>query len=185
MARVSASRPELSVATHWRIVAALSHCLDRDPSEAVLLVGCDFAGLHEFMQVTAAKGAAKSLRGRSVYFQLLACVLSRALLRECALPLCNLLTEGASKFLLLLPGGAAADFEAFRREITSRIIDLHGLEFTPQIAAIQSAAADLSDPGYQSIGRALHRRMVEASQSRIALRRTWWQRVCHSHRRKS
>jgi len=167
--RVNAGKQHVSVAEHWRVVAALAYCLERDPDGEVLLVSNDFSGLYDFLMLVASRGAAKGFRGRSYFFQMLGQILARCILREFSLPLCNLLFEAASKFYLLLPGSVERELIKVRCIISDRLLQLHGGDVVPQVAYIRIQAADLLNRDrYPLAARLLHQAMQERAEQAVA-----------------
>ncbi len=73
-----------------------------------------------------ARGAAKGLRGRSFYLEALTEAVARYVLRRLDLPITNLIYAGGGHFYLLAPGGAEADLEAVRAEISRTLLAHHG-----------------------------------------------------------
>ena len=97
-------RPDLSLFHHSKSTAAITTCLCQiDPEEEELvailrdlksggasewlekpyfyLVGGDISGIQNFIYAVASKGALKGMRGRSIYFQLLAEGLAESLIQ--------------------------------------------------------------------------------------------------------
>jgi len=134
--------PTLSVATYWKVLAASAFA--QNQSEVLLFSG-DVTGLREFMRVKTSKQAAKNMRARSFYVQMLSQVLARAILRELELPLCNLLFEGASRFLLMLPVDRTTELEALLADLSRRLLLLHGPTPALQCAYRPVPLADLFD----------------------------------------
>jgi CRISPR-associated protein Cas10/Csm1 subtype III-A len=135
------AHPTLSVATYWKVLAASAFAQNNGE---VLLFSGDVAGLSEFMRVKTAKQAAKNMRARSFYVQMLSQVLARTILRELDLPLCNLLFEGASRFLLMLPPDA--DLYDLLLDLNRRVLLLHHGELAPQFAQKPVSLSILFDP---------------------------------------
>ena len=107
---------DVSYFDYTRIRAALAVCLnpenadsesaapgDVDPETPALLVGADLSGVQDWLYTIASTGAAKSLRGRSVYLQLLMEVIALDLLDELKLPMANLLYVGGGNFYMVVP----------------------------------------------------------------------------------
>jgi CRISPR-associated protein Csm1 len=156
--------PDISLYDHARTTAALATCLAADgrdgawcrevsdalrsrrsdgaaAREVCLLVGGDINGVQAFIYTLASEGAAKSLRARSFYLQLLTDAVAGYLLDELGLPTTNLLYAGGGGFQILAPVGSAARLEAARAEIARRLLLIHSgalgltLEWTPVGAA--------------------------------------------------
>ncbi len=122
-----------------RTSAALAVCLDSQaagdsandaakdfPADTVaLLIGGDVSGVQDWLYTIGSSGAAKSLRGRSVYLQLLSEVIALYVLDALQLPACNLLYAGGGNFYVLAPVAAAARLAALQQEITARLLRMH------------------------------------------------------------
>ncbi|MFZ5819554.1 MAG: type III-A CRISPR-associated protein Cas10/Csm1 [Chloroflexota bacterium] len=129
--------PDVSLYDHQRLTAALAVCLLEQagdggrislaPDEpAALLVGGDFSGIQDFIYTIRAKGAARTLRGRSFYLQLLTEAALRFTLRELELPYTNVIYSGGGHFFLLAPCSKQARLEGIQEKITSLLADYHG-----------------------------------------------------------
>ena len=92
------------ISTEGKITEAL--VTDR-ATERFALVVADVSGIQRFLQAVPSKGAAKSLRGRSYWLQLLTDALARRLLQELSLPATNLIYAAGGKIWVLAPATAA------------------------------------------------------------------------------
>ncbi len=134
------SRPDVSLYDHSRTTAALAACLtgldesfvddllahQRQDAPLVLLVGGDVSGVQDFIYTITAKGAAKGLRGRSFYLQLLTEAIARFVLRELGLPLVNLIYAGGGHFYILAPLDKESDLEKVRASVSRKLLTHHG-----------------------------------------------------------
>jgi len=168
--------PTLSVATYWKVLAAATFATKQVAGEQtenshkneVLLFSGDIAGLDEFMRVKTAKQAAKNMRARSFYVQMLSQVLARAILREFNLPLCNLLFEGASRFLLVLPADETK-LNPLLTELSRRLLFLHGPALSLQSASRVVPLAEFFDRAYNDKKKTayqMHSAQLQAATSR-------------------
>ena len=122
------SRPDINLYDHSRTTAAIALCLydewkegdwtgcDADilndtqavykneglPAPCILIAG-DLSGIQDFIFNIPSKGAAKSLKGRSFFVQLLSEVCAQSLLDELCLEPVNLLYNGGGNFFILAP----------------------------------------------------------------------------------
>ncbi len=146
------SVPDVSLYDHLRMTAALAVCMaERSPEDIhdlldmvsqkfhdekfsdkrleeplALLVGGDISGIQQFIYTISAKGAAKTLRGRSFYLQLLTEAALRFTLRKLGLPYVNVIYSGGGHFFLLAPLSAADKLPEIQREITRVLLRHHG-----------------------------------------------------------
>ncbi len=90
-----------------------------------LLIGGDVSGVQKFIYSITSKGAAKGLRGRSLYLDLLSESIAKYLLRVLQLPLTNLLYCGGGHFYILASSVAESDLKQLRVEIAQRLLEIH------------------------------------------------------------
>ncbi len=177
--------PDVSLFDHSRLTCAIASCLHlgelndarleallawppraerRDP--LLLLVGGDISGLQDFLYTIAAKGAAKTLRGRSFYLQLLAESAARFLLRRLGLATPNVLYWGGGHFYLLAPFSSAGALEEAAAELEERMLGIHGGDLALAIGHIPLSAEDFEGERFavkwsevgMEIGKAKNRR---------------------------
>lgn len=123
-----AGADDVSLFDYARVSGALAVCLqkaDSEASELALLVGADLSGVQEFLYTLSSDGAAKSLRGRSVYLQLLMEVMALDLLHHLELPAANLLYVGGGNFYLLAKPSQREQIAARRKLISQRLLSMH------------------------------------------------------------
>jgi CRISPR-associated protein Csm1 len=133
------SLPDVSLFDHSRTTAALATCLSllnepalddllkgkRRDESLMLLVGGDLSGVQDFIYTVTAKGAAKGLRGRSFYLQVLTEAVARYLLRRLKLPVTNLLYASGGHFYLLAPLDAKGEMEKARTDVSRKLLTHH------------------------------------------------------------
>jgi CRISPR-associated protein Csm1 len=133
---VDDAAPEIdgvSLFEQFKAIAALSHCYKRG-GEKMLLVGGDVPGIQSMLYTITSKGAAKSLRGRSFYLQLLCDVLVQVILRELSLPTANVIYSAGGNFKLLASAKHVEILADLRREINDRLLDAHRGELSIAIS---------------------------------------------------
>jgi CRISPR-associated protein Csm1 len=119
---------DVSMYDHARITAALTVCLTTGGDlrgEVALLVGGDLSGVQDWLYSLASSGAAKSLRGRSFYLQLLTEVMAYKILDDLGLPLTNLIYAGGGNFYLLAPVGSQAQLDKLAQGIGAALLTAH------------------------------------------------------------
>ncbi len=162
----SASKGEIhdiSLFNHSKIVAAIVACLLREEIDEktvelllsreatewekphFLLVKGDLSGIQSFLYTITSKGAAKGLRGRSLYLQLLTEVVATWLLDKFGLPVANLLYVGGGHFYLLLPLGVKGQIEHLRAEISDKLLRAHKGDLYLALGQVELSARDF-DP---------------------------------------
>ncbi|MGQ4808490.1 CRISPR system single-strand-specific deoxyribonuclease Cas10/Csm1 (subtype III-A) [Candidatus Entotheonellaceae bacterium PAL068K] len=104
-----------------------------------MLVKGDISGTQEFLYLLTSSGAARGLRGRSFYLQLLTEVMADWILGRLQLPCTNLLFAGGGHFYLLLPySDTKQQLDNLRHEMAQKLWQLHrgDLSLTVDWAAV-------------------------------------------------
>lgn len=129
--------PDVSLYDHSRTTAALAACLAvdgrdgewcrsvQDDDEVAILVVGDVAGVQDFIYSLTSGGAAKTLRGRSFYVQLLAEAVADFVRRQLGLPPTNLIYVGGGNFYMLAGVSQQEALRQIRREATQRLVRAH------------------------------------------------------------
>jgi len=94
---------------------------------AALLVGGDISGIQDFIYTISSKRAAKTLRGRSFYLQLLTEAVLRFVLKNFGLPYTNVIYSGGGHFFLLAPVSAESVLPKIQKDVSEKLLDLHGI----------------------------------------------------------
>lgn len=133
-----ASREEaVSLYDYARTHAALAAVGDK-----ALLLGGDISGVQDFIYTIAADKATKSLRGRSVYLQLLTEAIAYWILDQAKMPATNLIYSGGGRFYLVLPNDQGEHVDRWRRELGTLLLNVHAGEL---YVALGTATIDTSD----------------------------------------
>lgn len=142
----SGKLPDVSLYEQQRMTSALSICLLKMGSSNIkesltslktgrpnnanepiaLLVGGDISGIQSFIYTVTAKGAAKTLRGRSFYLQLLTEAVLRFVLADLQIPYTNVIYSGGGHFFLLAPLSKADRLHELQRRISEILLRHHG-----------------------------------------------------------
>ena len=98
----------ISLFEQWKAVTSLLFASGSDwkdhPANEYTLVGGDIPGIQDFVYTITSKGAAKALRGRSFFVQLLGEAVIQRLLDELQLSTANVIYAAGGNFMLLAPG---------------------------------------------------------------------------------
>ncbi len=161
---VYGSVPDVSLYDHARITAALAACLRKgEPTEAELdellgdryrqkdaskqdrfaLIAGDLSGVQRFLYRLASRGAARTLRGRSLFLQLLSEAAAGYLLRVLDLPAPNLVYVGGAKFYLLAHAAAADRLSGLRAQLADLFLPVADGDLYLALGAVKLSAADL------------------------------------------
>ena len=139
-ARIQASPqdPDVSLYDQLRTTAAIAACIAReDLSEAdindenpqrelCMLLKGDISGIQNFLYQILSDGAARQLRGRSFYLQLLTEAIAHWVLRQLKLPVANLLLASGGHFYILAPyTETSKKLETLQRKISEKLWALH------------------------------------------------------------
>lgn len=188
------SVPDVSFYDHSRMTAALAVCLARTDAKQIhtllgavqrsfwgktegqdtellktpvaLLVGGDISGIQSFIYTISSKGAAKMLRGRSFYLQLLTEAVLRYVLRELDIPYTNVIYSGGGHFYLLAPPDAIDVLTRIRQSVTQKLLKHHGASLYLAIGFTEIPASGLSVGHFPIYWGKMHRQLAFAKQQR-------------------
>lgn len=110
-----------------------------------ILIHGDVSGIQNFIFNIPSKGAAKSLKGRSVYISLLSDVIVRYLIDQLDLYSTNLLYNGGGNFFILAPYHKLAIFENERARILQHLLKAHAGEIYFAMDAVTVKAGNFQD----------------------------------------
>jgi CRISPR-associated protein Csm1 len=155
---------DISLYDHLRTTAAIAAALDRsgldDEALAALLahrspdwdtprlalLAADVTGIQRFLYTLTAARAARSLRGRSFFLQLVTEAVGRWLLRRLHLPLVNLLYAGGGRCYLLTQLPSDDQLAALRRDLDRILLATTDGELYLALACQPVACVDLAEP---------------------------------------
>ena len=178
---------DISLYDHLRTTAAIAAALDRsgldDEALAALLahrspdwdtprlalLAADVTGIQRFLYTLTAARAARSLRGRSFFLQLVTEAVGRWLLRRLDLPLVNLLYAGGGRCYLLTQLPSDDQLAALRRDLDRILLATTDGELYLALACQPVACADLAEPErFRAAWNALHAALQEAKARKFA-----------------
>ncbi len=157
-------KPDICLFDHLRVTAAIAICLydewkdgswqDKDkkilndgykgedfPAPCILISG-DISGIQDFIFNVTSKGAAKTLKARSFYVQMLADVCVKKVLDELHLKPANLLYNGGGQFYILAPQCSRTALDLCREKIMDALI---GEELYLSLACVDIRIGDFMD----------------------------------------
>lgn len=135
-AATNVQHPDISLFDHLRITAAIGESLflhhqakdgtngfdERQIPKWQLLCG-DFSGIQKFIYKITSKGAAKGLRGRSFFIQLLCDAVAEQIIRTLGLyPTARIYSSGG-KFYLLIPTYLKAEAQRIADSVNKALLD--------------------------------------------------------------
>jgi len=175
--------PDVSLFDHSRTTAALAACLtgldeptlddllltgsERRREPLVLLVGGDVSGVQDFIYTITARGAAKGLRGRSFYLQLLTEAVARFILRGLGLPVTNLLYAGGGHFYLLAPRSGKKKLKEIRASVSHKLLAHHGGDLYLALGWTETSANDFDRKHFGDKWQAVSQAMNAAKRQRF------------------
>lgn len=188
------SIPDVSLYDHSRMTAALAACLagqteesidqllgavsrdfhqkPEDGDEEILnrpaayLVGGDISGIQDFIYTISSKQAARTLRGRSFYLQLLTEAVLRYTLRRLDLPYCNVIYSGGGHFYFLAPVEKEKQLLEIRKEITRKLLKHHRTSLYLALSTVPVPASGFHLGNFPGYWNDLHRKLGQAKLQR-------------------
>ena len=154
--------PDISLYDHLRTTAAIAACLGQELTEETEIDAClrrrnladtklctlikgDLSGIQNFLYQVLSDGAARQLRGRSFYLQLLTEAIAQWILRHFDLPITNLLLSSGGHFYILAPyRAAAAKLDGLRERLSEKLWRLHQGDLACLLGDIPITTADFS-----------------------------------------
>ncbi len=166
----SYGEPGVSLYDEFRALSALVHASGcaATPAGEFLLVGGDIPGIQEFVYTITSKGAAKGLRGRSFFLQLLGDAVVRRLLVELGLPETNVVYAAGGNFMLLGPAEAESQIEEIGAAINRQLLAAFEGDLSLCLACYPLPAAQVGSAGFAEASRQLHRQLGRQKHRRFA-----------------
>ncbi len=177
----SCGEPGVSLYEEFRALSALVHAsnCEQTPAKSFLLVGGDIPGIQDFVYTITSKGAAKGLRGRSFFIQLLGDAVVRRLLADLELPETNIIYAAGGSFMLLAPPGAEDAVSALGKELDKGMLREFEGDMAFCLACEPLAAREVSSAAFSNrASRALVEAIARQKRRRFAkLAEKEWTRV--------
>lgn len=172
----------VSLYEEFKALAALVYASDgaERPVEKFLLVGGDIPGIQDFVYTITSKGAAKGLRGRSFFLQLLGDAVVRRLVADLGLCPCNVVYAAGGNFMVLGPGRpeTVESVNKVRRQVNALMLEAFQGETTLVVESIPVSATGLFTPSQFTMTReALGKRIAEAKNRPLAEATADWDKV--------
>jgi CRISPR-associated protein Csm1 len=154
------SEPDISLYDHSRVASAIAACISGLDSEMVsqilankgksktpvaTLIEGDISGVQRFIYTVTSSGAAKQLRARSFYLQVLTESVARYILNELDLPSTCQIYVGGGHFYLLAPPNSEAKITQIRQHLEEVILSHHDGELYLALGAATLTATDFTD----------------------------------------
>ena len=175
--------PDISLYDHLRTTAAIAACIGRELSDAEIdehldgntktdrricaLIKGDISGIQNFLYQILSDGAARELRGRSFYLQLLTEAIAHWVLRQFDLPVTNLLLASGGHFYILAPDREAKEkLDTIRRTISENLWALHRGDLSCILAGISITTSDFESENFSGKWRAVSEKVQQRKQEK-------------------
>ena len=175
--------PDISLYDHLRTTAAIAACIGREITsdtevnaelssqkdsnkKICALIKGDISGIQTFLYQILSSGAARELRGRSFYLQLLTEAIAHWVLKQLDLPITNLLLTSGGHFFILAPYSETREkLDSLRRTISQNLWALHGGDLSCILAGISITTHDFEAENFSSkwcaVSEKVHQRKQE------------------------
>ncbi len=144
--------PGVSLFQQFKTVAALAFASGEkwadEPADKFTLVGGDIPGIQDFVYTITSKGAAKGLRGRSFFIQLLGDAVVRRILADLELCPANVVYNAGGNFVVLGPeeSEVAGMAEHIQRRVNALLVKAIQGDTALVLEAMSVPTADLFTP---------------------------------------
>ncbi|MFW6308926.1 MAG: type III-A CRISPR-associated protein Cas10/Csm1 [bacterium] len=125
-----------------------------------LLLSGDLSGIQDFIFNIPTRKASKSLKGRSIYLELITEIVVRYILNSLSLKKANLLYNGGGNFYILLPYYRSEELDKLRKSISQKILTAHqgDLYLALDYITISPAEFDNFSEHWQKVGEKLEKK---------------------------
>ena len=159
---------DISLYDHLRTTAAIAACigdelikisdvdevlddLEESDRNICALIKGDISGIQDFLYHVLSDGAARQLRGRSFYLQLLTEAIAHSLLRQLDLPVTNLIFASGGQFYILAPySKTKREFDTFCQQVTDKLWSLHRSELYCILDYVPVTAVDFRSNNFSN-----------------------------------
>jgi CRISPR-associated protein Csm1 len=172
----------VSLYEEFKTLAALMYASGgaERPAAEFLLVGGDIPGIQDFVYTITSKGAAKGLRGRSFFIQLLGDAVVRRILADLELCPANVVYAAGGNFMVLAPAGieTVKATQRVRRQVNALLLEAFQGETALVLESFPVQVAELFTHGqFKAAREALGKRIAEAKHRPLAELATDWEKV--------
>lgn len=149
------NEPDISLFDHLKTTAAIAMCLydwgkAKHNKEDFTLICGDISGIQNFIYTITSKGAAKGLKGRSFYLQLLAEAMGKYILRQIEYPITNMLYASGGKFYLLVANKYEEKLRKIREDINKGLLSKYDGELYMAIGCCSFPRTDFLENKFSS-----------------------------------
>lgn len=159
--------PDISIYDHSKITCALASCMymysednkiedyrskyfesrDFRDENAFLLLSGDLSGIQDFIYTISSKGALRSLRGRSIFLEIMLESIIDDILDRFNLTRANLIYSGGGHFYILLPNLSwiREDIKVMKNKINDQLLDMFFISLYLEMDYKECSADDLGN----------------------------------------
>ncbi|HZK00284.1 MAG TPA: type III-A CRISPR-associated protein Cas10/Csm1, partial [Tissierellaceae bacterium] len=159
--------PDISIYDHSKITCALASCMYIYAEEnnikdykktffesrkfrkekSFLLVSGDVSGIQDFIYTIASKGALRSLRGRSLYLEIMTENAIDDILGEVGLTRANLIYSGGGHFYMLLPNTDKTKeiIQKSKKEINRQLLEMFSISLYIEMDYVECTADEIGN----------------------------------------
>lgn len=159
---------DIPLATHLHLAGAFAAALAADGSPArsideasVGIIAGDVSGIQDFIHDTGSRRAARSLRARSFYIQLLSLVAARWVAIECRVPPGCAFSVVGGRFLVAVPASAIEQLDDLQARLDGVLWRSHGPTLSVGLAGVARTGAAMAS----------FRELYEELQQQLAVRK--------------
>jgi CRISPR-associated protein Csm1 len=141
---------DIPLATHLHLAGAFAAALAADGSRAedsagarIGLVAGDASGIQEFIHDTGSRRAARALRARSFYIQLLSLVAARWVAIRCGVPPWCAFSVVGGQFVVAVPAGRVGMVGDLQEELDRVLVAAHGPGLSLNLAGLVCSGEEL------------------------------------------
>jgi len=145
------AQADISLASHSHLAAAIAGALasggtlPAEGKESFAVIAGDISGIQEYVHGGATRNAARSLRARSFFLQLLSHVAARFVARECGVPPTAIVDVVGGHFTVLAPVTALAQLPAIRRAVDRAVFETEGVGLAVALGGATIDTVELID----------------------------------------
>lgn len=181
--------PDVSLYDHVKSVAGISQCLyiyqqettiplsledtHKGSTEVFLMIGADLSGIQKFIYDIVSKNAAKNLKGRSFYLDLLVDSVIQRIVKDLGLSFANIIYASGGGFYLLAPNlpSILKKLQNIITEISDRIFAEHSMLLFLAVSTEKLSYNDFFFSEENRIQEEMNE--WETEPSRVGFSRTW------------
>jgi CRISPR-associated protein Csm1 len=184
-AATNVTHPDISLFDHLRITAAIGESLylhheasndrigfDSKNSVKWQLVCGDFSGIQKFIYKITSKGAAKGLRGRSFFIQLLCDAVSEQIIRSLGLYATARIYSSGGKFYLLIPAHLKSQVQNIADSVNKALLSEFQGEVFLGLGFSEITGDDFSEGNmgkrWQQVNEDLQKQRLQPFKSQVA-----------------